>query len=135
MNKVNLLSDISDFIAHFLSGTVHDFTRKGKCSHCGECCSNFLPLSASEISRISLYLSEHHILPMPLARGKYIYSEMCPFLDAHKKCLIYDVRPLICKAFKCNRKAPSNKFIKLFLLEHRTCVDVLYTFFHQEVQA
>ena len=132
MNKVNLPSGIREFIAQLLSGTIHDFTRKGTCSKCGECCSNFLPLSASEIFRISLYLSEHHILPMPLIRGKYVYAETCPFLDAHKRCLIYEARPLICKAFKCNKKAPNNKYLKLLLLEDRTCVDVRHTFFHTE---
>ena len=135
MNKVNLPASIREFVAHLLSGTIHDFTNKGKCSQCGECCSNFLPLSASEISRISLYLSEHHILPMPIVRGKYVHAETCPFLDAHKRCLIYEARPLICRAFKCNRKAPNTKFIKLFLLEERPCVDVRETFLHLEVHA
>ncbi len=112
-----------------------DFTRKGKCSHCGKCCSNFLPLSASEISHISLYISEHHILPMPLVRGgKYVYADTCPFLDAHKKCMIYDARPLICKVFKCNRNVSSNKYRRLLLLEDRKVVDVRDTFFPMEVQ-
>ena len=128
------LSLYREFVSLALNGTVQDFTKNGKCSQCGECCSNLLPLSESEVQRIKLFIIEHSIQPQPLIRGQYIYAGICPFLDVHKKCLIYDVRPLICKAFKCNRKAPSNKFIKLFLLEERPCLDVRETFFHEEAQ-
>lgn len=31
---------------------VYDFTKDGKCSSCGACCSNYLPLSSGEIKEI-----------------------------------------------------------------------------------
>ena len=33
---------------------VYDFTKDGKCSRCGACCSDLLPISESEYSRINL---------------------------------------------------------------------------------
>lgn len=135
MNEHNFLGVAQDFIAHIMKGKVQNFTHKGHCSKCGECCSNLLPLSHKEIMSIRSYISEHDIKPMPLIRGKYIFAGICPFLNIHRKCMIYDVRPLICKVFKCNRKAPSEKYIKIFLQEKRLCVDVRNTFFHEEVNA
>ena len=134
MKHKDFLSLAREFVSLALNGTVHDFTNKGKCSQCGECCFNLLPLSESEVQKIKLFIIEHSIQPQPLIRGQYVYAGICPFLDAHKKCLIYEVRPLICKAFKCNRKAPNNKYLKLLLLEERHCLDVRDTFFHQEAQ-
>ena len=135
MSEHDFLGVAQVFIAHMLKGTVQNLTHKGHCSQCGQCCSNLLPLSDKEIMSIRSYISEHNIKPMPLIRGKYIFAGICPFLDHHRKCMIYDVRPLICKAFKCNREAPNKKYIKIFLKEKRLCVDVRDTFFHKEVQS
>jgi len=35
---------------------VYDFTKDGKCSGCGQCCSSILPLSSSEIKEIRRYI-------------------------------------------------------------------------------
>lgn len=37
--------------------SIQDNTRKGKCIKCGECCSNLLPLSLTEIERIHAYIN------------------------------------------------------------------------------
>lgn len=81
---------------------VTDYTIEGKCSNCGECCSNALPLSAGEIKIIKNYIKKHNIKEQ---RHNYrVGTDMtCPFRDeANRKCLIYDVRPQICKQFVCN---------------------------------
>ena len=40
---------------------VSDKTQDGKCSNCGQCCSDLLPLSEKEVRAIKKYISEHHI--------------------------------------------------------------------------
>lgn len=81
---------------------VKDFTQNGKCSNCGECCSNCLPLSEAEIKRIKAYIKKHNIKE----QRHNVMSGVdmtCPFRDnANRKCLIYEIRPAICRAFMCN---------------------------------
>lgn len=84
--------------------TVTDFTKDGKCSNCGQCCSNLLPLSAQEVNRIKAYIRKHGIKEQRhnVMMG---YDMTCPFRDeANRKCLIYEIRPAICRQFMCNYK-------------------------------
>lgn len=89
---------------------VYDFTKDGKCSQCGACCSDLLPISGSEYSRIKRYIKKHnikeqkHIAPAVLAEPPKL-DLTCPFLDMNrkdKKCTIYPVKPLICSCFICS---------------------------------
>lgn len=85
-----------------------DFTKDGKCSGCGKCCSANLPLTDGEIDRIKKYIKRkgiqkhRHIVPT-----KTVTVDMtCPFLMDEKendRCAIYPVRPLICRTFCCNQ--------------------------------
>lgn len=81
---------------------VKDFTQEGKCSNCGECCSNCLPLSEAEIQQIHKYIKKHNIKEQ--RHNFMVGTDMtCPFRDnAHRKCLIYEIRPAICREFMCN---------------------------------
>ena len=36
-------------------------TQNGKCTGCGSCCSNFLPLTQGEIESIHKYIRQHNI--------------------------------------------------------------------------
>ena len=84
---------------------VADNTVDGKCSGCGSCCSNVLPLSQKEAEAIAKYIKKHgikeqkHILPTMI-----VHNDLsCPFRSATEgKCLIYPVRPAICRDFQCN---------------------------------
>ena len=82
--------------------TVTDYTNNGKCSNCGECCSNCLPISNGEIKRIRAYIKEHKIREQ--RHNALVGVDMtCPFRDdVNKKCLIYEIRPSICRQFMCN---------------------------------
>ena len=83
---------------------VTDFTVEGKCSNCGKCCSNTLPLSAGEVKTIKKYIKKHNIKEQ---RHNYrVGTDMtCPFRDeSNRKYLIYSIRPQICKQFVCNHK-------------------------------
>lgn len=112
-----------------------DFTKNGECSGCGNCCSNLLPLSASEIEKIRKYVKAHGVSPQP--RTKLIYRSMiadllCPFCDVTQelKCTIYPVRPQICRAFVCNRTLKDfSEADKELMSEKRYPHDMYQTFF------
>lgn len=84
---------------------VYDFTEDGKCSSCGSCCSNYLPLSSKELKEIKRYVKKHHIKPqkhlMPTVEPTVDFT--CPLRnDAEQKCMCYEVRPQICRSFLCS---------------------------------
>ena len=92
-----------------MDNNVYNFTKDGKCSHCGECCSALLPVTQEEYKTILDYVKSHHIKEcrhaLPLA-GQTI-DLTCPFLNTEKateKCMIYPVRPLICRKFTCDSR-------------------------------
>lgn len=78
----------------------------GKCSGCGECCVDLLPVTPQEIERIRKFvekydLKEHRQAPFwdPNATDM-----TCPFRNQHEhKCDIYPVRPYICRNFICSK--------------------------------
>ena len=85
---------------------VMDFTKDGECSQCGQCCSNMLPMSKKECLRIADYIRRKHIGECvhrpPTASPTEDYT--CPFRDnARKICTIYEVRPAICRDFRCDK--------------------------------
>lgn len=84
------------------------FTSKdGKCSGCGNCCSNLLPLTKSEIVTIKKYIKRHKIKPVDhysAVTAEKSIDWICPFRHEQKGCLIYEVRPAVCRAYQCNKK-------------------------------
>ena len=65
---------------------VYDCTINGKCSCCGDCCGNRLPMNQEEINTIQKYIKKHIIKPTIRVL----------------KCKIYPLRPQICREFICN---------------------------------
>lgn len=97
-----------------MDDNLFNFTKGGKCSSCGKCCSNLLPMSKKEIQIIHEYIRNHNILEskhiLPVA--KQHYDMVCPFRDNGKKiCTIYPVRPEICRQFICDseKRAKRNR--------------------------
>ena len=86
-----------------------NFCKGDNCSRCGQCCADFIPISKNEAKLISKYANEKNIEPTDWAefndKGELIsLASLCPFLSKdHKSCLIYPVRPSICRTFKCNK--------------------------------
>lgn len=80
-----------------------NFTCNGKCSGCGQCCGDILHLSKKEIKEIDKYVKQHQIKATP--RSVMVsYDNTCPFRDNEKRiCKIYEVRPQICRVFKCDK--------------------------------
>lgn len=100
---------------------IQDNSILGKCSKCGECCSNILPLTQSDFDRIVKYVVKNDIVPqkhMLIMRNRLA----CPYYDG-KKCLIYDVRPLICSEFYCYKKS-SGKIVETYQKEKFMTIDM-----------
>lgn len=104
---------ISEIVKTIAEGKVKitDNSCGGKCSKCGECCTNFLPISQKEIETIKKYVIANNIRPqkqMLVMQNRLT----CPYYNG-RKCLIYEVRPLICKEFYCYKK-PSVEMAEKF---------------------
>ena len=100
--------NIEQMLKEFSDGT-YDLTDNGKCTQCGNCCSNLLPMTDSEIATIHKYIKKHNIKEhrhnLPLAEPTFDLT--CPFLNDSKpneKCDIYEVRPRVCRDFICDQK-------------------------------
>ena len=68
---------------------------------CGECCSSDFPVSKPEVERIAQWIVDN--VGFDRLQDQYrLYDSQpgkCPFLMACKKCLIYPVRPFVCRQF------------------------------------
>lgn len=115
-----------------MDDNIFNFCKEGKCSQCGNCCSNLLPMSRKEIEVIHRYIRKNnikecrHIVPTMAT-----YDMTCPFLDTGKsceKCRIYPVRPEICKQFICDNEQRAKHNRKL-LGQTRSIVDVRSEFY------
>lgn len=115
---------------------VYDFTKDGKCSQCGACCSDLLPISESEYHRIKRYIKKHnikeqkHVAPAVLVEQPKL-DLTCPFLNESKKtekCVIYPARPAICRCFVCNDQQGAINHPELYE-EERVPVSMRETFF------
>lgn len=114
-----------------MEDNIYNFTKDGKCSGCGNCCSNFLPMSQKEVDVIRRYIKKHgvkeckHLLPLATP----VFDMTCPFRDNDNNiCTIYEVRPKICKQFICDSEKRSKHNRKL-LGQTRHIVDVRSEFY------
>lgn len=79
------------------------FMREKACKKCGKCCDQF-PMSLGQMRKIEDYLLSHPDIIIKMRSLPEIKSEtrrVCPFLrenSGETYCLIYPVRPEICKA-------------------------------------
>ena len=64
----------------------------GCVKNCGRCCGP-VPVSQTDMEEIRRYVSLHSIEAMDNG------PMTCPFLGQDKGCLIYAVRPLVCRLF------------------------------------
>lgn len=116
---------------HTLTNNITNFTCNGNCSNCGECCSNFLPLSNGEIKKIKDYVKKHNIKP---CRHTSVLSNeidgICPFRDnVNKKCLIYKIRPEICRSFICSKSIPDIEESKRLCYESKRAISMWHEIF------
>ena len=86
------------------NGHIEDCSNNGICSNCGGCCNDIIPLSNGDINRIKQYVKKHNIKPINhcLLQPNAL-DTVCPFRDENEnKCVIYEVRPYICRIFSCH---------------------------------
>ena len=107
---------------------LNDKTKNGCCSCCGECCSNWLPISEKEYLEIERYITKHKILGYRNMLD-LSWHDKCPFLDEHRRCRVYTVRPLICREFKCDLQKKSGIDFTKFLGEERKLVSMWDLFY------
>lgn len=101
----DLLNFVTKTAAEMRAG-VYDYTVEGRCSGCGSCCSNLLPISNKEAKTIADYIKKHGVKEYKrrFPTAKTFTDMSCPFRDdTEKKCLIYPVRPAICREFQCDK--------------------------------
>lgn len=101
MKTANWEEFVADTRRCMENGT-YDFTKNGKCSKCGNCCTALLPLQESEVTRLKKLIKDRHLKPHKQPIVVQAIDLTCPFLSDDNLCQIYDERPLICKIFKCN---------------------------------
>lgn len=87
-----------------LEDIVHNNTINNQCSRCGECCGLFIPFTKKELEKIIKYVKENNIQPMNRLTETTFEARCCFYDKENKKCLIYEVRPWVCKNFKCSHK-------------------------------
>lgn len=112
-----------------------DCTIDGQCSNCGSCCGNFLPVSDEEIRTIKRYVKKHGIREQihryPTAEP--MIDVTCPFRsDTEKKCLIYEVRPAICRDYRCDKPRKKIKADRDMYHGRYTVCDMRYQFFRRK---
>lgn len=86
-----------------------NLTKNGVCSRCGQCCSNFIPLTQDEKIHLQKICKETDVeVQIKTLEDGRVFM-LCPFLICHPEtnttsCSIYNDRPSICKIFKCDKK-------------------------------
>jgi Fe-S-cluster containining protein len=84
------------------------------CVDCNECCMMMVALTRYEFESILYRIRHDKELESKLIhtiieyKNKLIYQNTviwnCIFSDKDKKCMIYDIRPQICKNYHCSKK-------------------------------
>lgn len=76
---------ITEIIKNTVEGNVKitDNSICGNCSKCGECCTNFLPVTQKEINEIQKYVIENKIRPQ--TQILVMQNRLsCPYYDGKK---------------------------------------------------
>lgn len=131
----NMISNVGKMLLDVSHGP-YDLTHKGKCSGCGACCTNILPLSNNEIRSIKYYIKKNNIKEqihiLNVMAEKPVLDMTCPFLNNqdNNRCTIYEVRPEICREFKCDEALFDNDGAKLInFMNNKKNYNVRETFF------
>ena len=115
------MKEVLEDFANPSKAEIVDNSICGKCSKCGECCSNILPVCQEELETIAEYVIDHNIKPQ--TQMLVMQSRLaCPYYDG-KKCLIYEVRPLICREFYCYKK-PTIEMAMKFKQDKHQVIDM-----------
>ncbi len=69
--------------------------------NCGKCCKNDAPVEKSEAEEINQWLCDHVEKEDLIAQFHHFdeHPNQCPFLKPDKSCMVYPVRPTVCRMF------------------------------------
>lgn len=94
---------------NILSTPKDNTNEQHDCTRCGECCEYCIPYSEKELTQIKEYVKKHDIKPEPDRLMTYkkdgfngMKPKCCFYNEKERKCNIYEVRPAICRAYKCD---------------------------------
>ena len=97
MKKANLQELFND-----MKHGVYNFSNNGKCTSCGNCCTALLPMTKEELKTIQRFVKRKHLQIEKHEGADFDFT--CPFRNEEKKiCMIYTIRPQICRDFKCDK--------------------------------
>lgn len=108
--------ELKEIMEKFANGKYKpiNLTCNGKCSKCGECCGNILPIDQEDLEKIKDYVLKNEILPQKqiLVMKQKL---QCPYYNGNKEkgCSIYMARPKICRIFKCDEIPGYEQFLTL----------------------
>lgn len=87
-------------------------------------------MSRSDINRIKAYVRANGVEEQRNNVMNAKFDTTCPFRDnKNKKCLIYDVRPQICRQFVCNHSEEDIRKAKNLAMKKLEVVDMRHTFY------
>lgn len=92
---------------HLISSlnSLYDTIPSGQCSGCAKCCMESVHAFYIEFLNVYHYLVKENLLNDVMVKiESHYFNELvevkaCPFLKEDKSCLIYPVRPLVCRLF------------------------------------
>ena len=88
-----------------MGNEISDNTINNKCSKCCGCCAPFIPFTNKEVKLIKQYVKKHKIPLKNRNMSSGDFDGTCCFWDNNSKmCLVYEVRPFVCRHFMCNNK-------------------------------
>lgn len=131
---MSVCGSLDEVISSYKSDPI-DFTKNGSCSNCGQCCSNFLPMPSSEVKRIKRYVEKNRITEQTnlFPTSNRTIDMTCPFRSEKiRGCLIYEVRPTICRMFQCNQPKPTVAQRKELMHKKYDVVDMRAEFYGHE---
>jgi len=85
--------------------TIYSKIPSGQCNGCAKCCMESVHAFYIEFLNIYDYVIKHNLLDHVMEKIEdHYFNELvevkpCPFLKEDKTCLIYQVRPLVCRLF------------------------------------
>lgn len=84
---------------------IYNSIPSGTCNGCANCCMEAVGAFYSEFLRIYQFLKSETLYDSVIDRieshytNELIKKDYCPFLNDNKQCIIYPVRPLVCRLF------------------------------------
>ncbi len=101
VNEKNLFKDLSN---------IYNSIPGGKCEGCTSCCMESVNTFYIEFLNIYKYMEKNNLLDKWTKNiEEHYFNELtekkaCPFLDDDGRCIIYLVRPLVCRSFGYSSK-------------------------------